>query len=64
MSTTGAEGGFPFIVGSDSKLIVGVLHTETGVVLRMLETIEQLGDERERITIFDSEGIELSIIDD
>jgi len=45
-------------------LIVGVLHIETGVVLRMLETIEQLGDERERITIFDSEGIELSIIDD
>lgn len=64
MAITRTESGFPLIAGSYSKLVVRVLHIEARVVLGILEAIEQLGDERERITIFDGKGVELPIIDD
>src|SRR5277367_470544 len=57
------EGGFVFIAFCDPQLIVRICHIEARKVFSAFETIEELRDERESVTILDCDIIELAVID-
>jgi len=44
-------------------LVIGILEIKTRVDLGMLEAIEEFGDKRQRLSIFDGNIVKLVIID-
>ena len=44
-------------------MVIGILEIKTRVDLGMLEAIEEFGDKRQRLSIFDGNIVKLVIID-
>src|SRR5271170_8005748 len=57
------EGSFVFIAFCNPQLIVRICHIEARKVFSAFETIAELRDERESVTILDCDIIELAVID-
>ena len=49
---TGSKGSFPLITGGNMDEVVCAAEVDLGVDLGGAEAIEEIGDERERISIF------------
>ena len=62
VTITSTEGSLVFISFRYSQLIVRVCHIQARKVFRILETIEELGYERESVAILDCDIVELAII--
>jgi hypothetical protein len=58
------EGGFPFVSGSDTDLVVAGFQVELHEDFRSSDSVHHFVDAGEQITILDHDVIELAIFDD
>jgi hypothetical protein len=56
------EGGRPLIALSDADIIVSPSYVKLGEVLRALESMDEIVDEGEGVSIFSCDGVECSIV--
>ena len=63
VTIAGTKGGFVFVSFGDAKTVVGFDDVQSSEILLATEAIEHLGDKRERISIFDHDPIEGTIVD-
>jgi hypothetical protein len=56
------EGSLPLIALSDADIIVSPSYIELGEVSHALESIDEIVDEGEGVSIFPRDGIECSIV--
>ena len=63
MTITGAEGGFVFVSGCDTKPVECVADIDLGEELGAFDAIEEFRNQGQRIPILDGHPIESAIID-
>lgn len=63
VAVAAAKGGFPFVSGSDSNEVVRAAQIELGKESSFGKSVEGFGDEREWVTVLESELVEAPIVD-
>jgi len=61
-SVTCLEGGFPFVAFLDAYVVVSPTHVKFGKPFLPGDTVDELGDKRERVAIGDGPCVQLLIV--
>ena len=58
----GAKGCFPFVPRGNADIVVAPVNVELGKEPSSSESHDDIGNDRERVSIFDSDFVELSVV--